>query len=201
MTAEQHAALPEYLAVRELRYRVGRPGFRTQEVTLVTTLLDPESYAADDLAELYASRWRVEVNLRHLKETMGMRVLHSQTVEGVRKELLVFAMVYNLVRAVMQEAATHARVAPDRVSFVDAWRWLRDPWDEPREVGDALFETGDTADGTVTKNPQPPPVIINPLRPGRYEPRLRKRRPPEYSLMTRPRAELRKALLEQSFAA
>ena len=233
MAAEQHAALPEYLAVREMRYRVGRPGFRTQEVTLVTTLLDPETYPAEALAELYASRWQVEVNLRHLKETLGMRVLHSKTVDGVRKELLVFALVYNLVRAVMHEAATHAGVEPDRVSFIDAWRWLRDPWDEPREAGDESRESenkprgaenetrgaenetretwdepydgrnrpGDASSETSRTNAQPPPVIINPLRPGRYEPRVRKRRPPEYSLMTRPRAELRKALLDQSFAA
>jgi len=179
MTAEQHAALPEYVVVRELRYRISRPGFRTRSVTLVTTLLDPEIYPAQALAELYAARWQVEVNLRHLKQTMGMKVLHSQTVAGVRKELLVFALVYNLVRAVMLETAKRAGVPPDHVSFLDAWRWLRSPWDE-RES---------------------PPVTINPLRPGRYEPRVRKRRPPEYPVMTKPRVELRKALLEKSLAA
>jgi hypothetical protein len=190
MTAEQHAALPEYVVVRELRYRVRRPGFRTRSVTLVTTLLDPERYPPEALAELYAARWQVEVNLRHLKQTMGMKVLHSKTVAGVRKELLVFALVYNLVRAVMLETAERADVPPDRVSFIDAWRWLRDPWDEP-----------ETADSVPAKEAQPPPVIINPLRPGRYEPRVRKRRPPKYPLMTKPRVELRKALLEKSLAA
>jgi hypothetical protein len=190
MTAEEHARLPEDLVLRELRYRVGRPGFRTRSVTLVTTLLDPEVYPAEDLAELYASRWQIEVNLRHLKETMGMKVLHSQTVDGVRKELLVFALVYNLVRAVMHETAIRHKVEPDRVSFIDAWRWLRHPWDEPETAGDEP-ET----------DAQPPPVIINPLRPGRYEPRVRKRRPPEYPVMTKPRAALRKTLLEKSLAA
>lgn len=190
MTAEQHAALPEYVVVRELRYRVRRPGFRTRSVTLVTTLLDPEIYPAQALAELYAARWQVEVNLRHLKQTMGMKVLHSQTVAGVRKELLAFALVYNLVRAVMCAVATHANVDPDRVSFIDAWRWLRHPWDEPETAGSA-----------PAKQVQPPPVIINPHRPGRYEPRVRKRRPPEYPVMTKPRVELRQALLEKSLAA
>ena len=201
MTAEQHAALPEHLVVRELRYRARRPGFRTRNVTLVTTLLDPEAYPAEDLAELYASRWQVEVNLRHLKETMGMKVLHSKTVEGVRKELLVFALVYNLVRAVMHEVATHADVAPDRVSFIDAWRWLRDPWDEPETAGNMPANDPPTSDLPRTNATRPPPVMINPHRPGRYEPRVRKRRPPQYPVMTKPRAESRKTLLEKSLAA
>lgn len=121
----------------------------------------------------------MEVNLRHLKETLGLKVLHSQTVAGVRKELLAFSLVYNLVRAVMLKTAAQRDVAPDRVSFIDALRWLRAPWD-----------AGQSA-----------PLIINPLRPGRFEPRVRKCRPPQYTLMTQPRAKLRKALLEQSLAA
>lgn len=193
MTAEQHAALPESIKVRELRYRVRRPGFRTHSVTLVTTLLDAKTHPDEALAELYATRWQVEVNLRRLKQTMGMKVLHSKTVDGVRKELLVFALVYNLVRAVMLEAATHAGVEPDRVSFVDAWRWLRCPWDEPEPAG-----VPERVDAAPAEQPQPPVLIINPERPGRYEPRVRKRRPLEYPLMTKPRPELRKALLEKA---
>lgn len=85
---------------------------------------------------------------------------------------------------------THAKVEPDRVSFVDTWRWLRSPWDQNGVTGD-----------TPNRQAQPPPVIINPRRPGRYQPRARKDHPPEYPLMIRPRAKLRKALLEQSLAA
>lgn len=192
ITAERYAALPEQIVLRALRYRVQQRGFRTQAITLVTTLLDPKAYPVEALAELYATRWQVEVNLRHLKETMGMKVLHSKTVAGVRKELLVLALVYNLVRAVIFEAAMHAGVAPDRVSFVDAWRWLRCPWGEPEPPGGTPH--------TPTQA-QPPLLIINPLRPGRYEPRVRKRRPREYSLMTKPRAALRQALLEKSLVA
>jgi hypothetical protein len=65
MTAEQYAALPAELLVRELRYRTGRAGFRVREVTLVTTLLDGEFYPLVDLAELYCRRWEVEGHLWH----------------------------------------------------------------------------------------------------------------------------------------
>ena len=173
MTAEDYAALPETLTVRELRYAVGRPGFRTRTVTLVTTLSDAVLYPPEALAGLYGVRWRVELNLRHLKTTMKMDVLKCKTVEGVLKELTVYAIVYNLVRVVMLEAARRQGVDVERISFVDAMRWLVEA-----KPGDEL-----------------PELVVNPERPGRYEPRVRKRRPKQYPLMTKPRSVLRKGLL------
>ena len=175
MTAAEYAALPASVVVREPRYAVGRPGRRTRLVTLVTTLLDPKAYPAAELARLYGLRWGVETDLRHLKQTMKMEVLHCQTVAGVEKELAVFALVYNLVRRVMEEAGRRQGVESDRVSFVDAWRWLQEA-----RPGDEL-----------------PALVVNPGRPGRVQPRVRKRRPKQYPLMTRPRDELRQALLQQ----
>jgi hypothetical protein len=179
MTPAQHAALPEYLVVRELRYRVRTPGFRTRQITLVTTLLDPQRYPAEAVADLYRQRWQVEINLRYLKQTLGLAVLHSQTVAGVEKEILVFALVYNLVQSARAGAAVAQGVPRERVSFVDALRQLRWP--------------------LVT--PAPPDLWVNPLRPDRYEPRVRKRRPPGYPLMTQPRAALRKTLQRKQDAA
>src|SRR5436305_2626062 len=75
MSAEQYASLPAELAVRELRYRTGRAGFRVRQVTLVTTLVDAEVYPLVELAELYRKRWEAETNLKHLKTTMKMDVL------------------------------------------------------------------------------------------------------------------------------
>jgi hypothetical protein len=116
----------------------------------------------------------VEVNLRHLKQTLHLDVLRCKTVDGVHKELCMIALTYNLVRLVMCSAAGRQQVDPDRVSFVDALRWLRHARpDEP------------LAD-----------LIVRPIR-RRVEPRARKRRPKEYPLMQRPRAELRKAMLAQ----
>jgi hypothetical protein len=179
LTAEQYAALPEKMVVRELRYRVKGPGGRTQEVTLVTTLLDPVKYPAEELARLYGLRWQAETNLRHLKQTMGMDVLRCETVEGVQKELALFAVVYNLVRRVMEEAAKRQGVEPNRISFADAWRWL-----QQARPGEAV-----------------PELVVNPDRPGRVQPRVKKRRPKKYKLMKRPRQELVKALFRKKHAA
>jgi hypothetical protein len=179
MDEATYRSLPESIAVRELRYRIDRPGFRVRQVTAVTTLLDAQEYPLQELAELYLARWRVECNLRHLKITLGMDVLKCKSVDGVRRELFVFGLVYNLVRAVMVQAADEAGVAPDRVSFVDALRWLRQAlWDDV-----------------------PLRLKINPLRLGRFQPRVRKRRPKQYPLMTKPRHELLQALERQRVPA
>jgi hypothetical protein len=174
MTASQYATLPERLVVRELRYPVGQRGFRVRDVTLVTTLLDPELYPLEALAELYRQRWQAEIHLRDLKTTMSMDVLKCKTVEGVLKEIHVFALVYNLVRVVLQAAARRQHMSIARLSHVDAFRWL----------------------GSAHEDEALPQIVVNPDRPDRVEPRVVKRRPKEYDRMTRPRAELRQQLLE-----
>jgi hypothetical protein len=179
MTAEQYAALPASLPVRECRYRIAIPGRRTREVTLVTTLLDRRGYPASALAQVYGWRWRIEGHLRHLKQTLKMDVLHCQTFVGVLKELALFVTVYNLVRRVMSEAARRQEVLPQRVSFVDALRWLC-----AARPGDPL-----------------PRLKVVPERPGRAEPRVKKRRPKQYDLMRKPRSELREALYAQKEAS
>jgi hypothetical protein len=179
MTQEQYQDLPPSLVLRELRYHVHRRGYRTRRVTLVTTLLDPQQYPAAELAEQYLGRWEIELNFRHLKTTLGMDVLKCETVAGVLKELTMFVLVYNLVRLVMLRAAQRQKVPLDRVSFIDALRWLAAARDA--DAGRDL--------------------MVNPKRPDRVEPRVLKRRMKEYPLMQRPRQELRQALLKQGLAA
>ena len=176
LAPEEWAALPEALTVRELRYRIHRPGYRVQEMTLVTTLLDERLYPLEALAELYHQRWTIETNLRHLKITLGMDTLHAQTVEGVQKEILMFCLLYNLVRLVMGVAAQATQVPIDRISFIDALRWLLH---EPNAH-------------SIQR------LLIQPRRPDRIEPRVVKRRGKHYPLLTRPRAQLRKALLDKT---
>jgi IS4 transposase len=82
-------------------YCIGIPSFPTHQITLVTTLIDPEVSRVADLAERYRQRWQVETLLAQLKITMRMDVPPYKTVSRVLKELTVFAIVYNLVRMVM----------------------------------------------------------------------------------------------------
>ena len=173
MSKADHDALPQSITVREIRRTVRRNDGRRVTATIVTTLLDPQKYPPDELIELRLRRWDVETNLRHLKTTMGLDVLRCKSAIGVRKELAVFALVYNLVRVIMLEAAKRQRVRVDRISFADALKWMRH------------VRPGDTT---------MPKLIVNPPRPHRIEPRCRKRRMKEYDLMNQPRDVLRKAL-------
>lgn len=125
LSAEQFAQIPATMRVRVLKFKVQEKGFRSREIELMTTLLDAKRYPAADLAELYLARWRVEVNFRHLKRTLGMTTLRCKTVEGVTKELLMYALVYNAVCVVMMAASRKQGVCVRRISFVDALRWMR----------------------------------------------------------------------------
>jgi DDE family transposase len=175
LTEQEYAALPDMVIVRELRYTIEVPGRRTRLITLTTTLLDPEKYPAAELADLYGQRWQIETHFRHLKQTMNMDVLHCQSVAGVQREVAMYALVYNLVRLVMVEAARRQEVPVHRISFVDAVRWLS---------------------AAISGNP-PLELRITPLRPGRLEPRAVKRRPKEYDRLNQPRDVLRQRLRDQ----
>lgn len=172
MTAEQYAVLPDTLRVREVRYRIPRKGQRTRCVTVATTLLDPSPYPKEAVAELYGLRWTVETHFAELKTTLKMRKVKCRTEEGVRKELAVYCLVYNLVHASMLEAARRQEVDPLRISFIDAARWLQNA-----SPGEDL-----------------PDLVVNPKRQGRHEPRVVKDLQDTYRKMTQPRPELRKAL-------
>lgn len=179
MTADEYAALPVTLTVRECQYQVTQPGFRVRTITLVTTLIDADAYPADELTMLYFQRWEVETDFAHLKTTLGMDVLHCETEGGVLKELTIYAIVYNLVRVVMLEAGRRQGVPLDRISFVDALRWL-----------------SSSPPGTPL-----PELVVNPHRPGRAEPRCKKRRAKKHPYMIHPRRVLRQRLLNQRVPA
>lgn len=169
MTAEQWAAMPQWLEVRELRYTLQSNGQRSHTITLATTLLDETLYPGDDVAELYGTRWRVETRFSELKTTLKMRKLKSRSTEGVLKELAIYCLVYNMVRMVTTAAGLRQKVSPERISFMDALRWLL--WTQP---GAPLMD-----------------LVVNPLRPNRHEPRAIKDLQDTYRKLTRPRHEMR----------
>lgn len=172
MTVEQFQSLPNEILIRELRFEIHRKGFRVKQITLATTLVDSEIYFKELVADLYRRRWEIETNFGHIKTTMGMDVLKCKTVDGVLRELHMFALVYNLIRQLMLEASIRQGVDMRRISFIDTLRWLQSSMFQPRPIR----------------------IYINPDRPDRYEPRVRKRRPKQYPLMTKPRRLLKQRL-------
>ena len=182
--------LPQTIVVREVRFQVTQPGFRTQSVTLVTTLLDAKAYPAWALAELYFKRWRMELWLRDIKITMGMERLRTKTPARVRAELAMFLVGYNLIRTVMFDAAKVSEARLEQLSFKSAWMrfglWCARLGHGIQVVAWLREYAGILSD--LARD-------LNPERPGRYEPRVVKRRPKPFPRMQQPRRVLREKLL------
>jgi hypothetical protein len=182
LTAEDYARVPESLTVRIIQVTITAPGMRTRRVVLVTTLLDPQTYPAAEIAELYLQRWRVELLFRDLKSVMQMGVLRCKSPGMVHKEILMHFIAYNLVRLLMQEASLIWSVPLHRISFKGSLDTFRQyliaigtnrTRRHLRQVYLQLMAA--IAAGQV------------PDRPGRREPRAVKRRPKNHQLLTTPR--------------
>ncbi len=187
LAPELYALLPDELMLREVRFLHEIKGYRTQVVTLVTTLLDYEIYTKQDLAELYGLRWQVEIDLRHLKTTMQMEHLRSKTPEMVRKEFYVHLLAYNLLRTVMWDAGIKHHVPPLRISLKGTIQHLCNF----TPMLAAMPEYRDFLYAIML-------MIVShervPDRPFRVEPRLLKKRPKHYRYLQQPRHKLRQQL-------
>jgi hypothetical protein len=184
ISREDFEQLPAEMTVRMIRITSTPPGFRSRTIFVVTTLLDPVEFPADDIRALYRDRWTVELNFRSLKTQLRMEVLRGETPDVVRKELLMHLTAYNLIRLIMWEAAQRHGRNLHRLSFTATMHRL---WNAM-----PLLLLGTTAT-TVHANAVLDTLLasiaadIVPNRPDRVEPRRKKRRPKPYSLLLKPR--------------
>lgn len=189
LTKEQFASLPKTIIVREISYDVNVPGFRTEHVIIVTTLLDAKQFPTHEIIELYHQRWNVEVNLKHLKTSLGMDILRSKTPEMVRKEIYAHFLAYNLLRSLMWEAGSVYGVSPFRISLQGT----------RNHFNNFISKLVSVSNNRVQKIYRSLLKIVVhklvPLRPERVEPRVVKRRPKSYPSMQQPRKSIRKKLL------
>ena len=182
-TKELWAELPAALTMRIVRFRVTVPGFRTDEVVLVTTLLDDQAYPDEAIIALYRRRWAVELCFRDIKTTLGLDVLRCLTPELIEKEVWMQVTAYNLVRALMLEAAWTHGVELARLSFKGTVDTLRQ-WTPLFAPTMFAFKRAREELLRIIAADQVPE------RPDRSEPRARKRRPKSYQLLTRPRHQM-----------
>ncbi|MDM8006846.1 MAG: IS4 family transposase, partial [Phycisphaerae bacterium] len=172
MSAEQYAALPEELTLREVRIHVAQKGFRTRWLVVVTTLVDAKQYPPEAIALLYRWRWQAELHLRSLKTVLQMDHLRCKTPERVRNEFYTHLLGYNLLRGVMAAAAFQSGKSPWQISFKGTLQTLEQflPILMTSVSSELWCATLLTAVATH--------VVGD--RPDRFEPRLVKRRPKPY---------------------
>jgi hypothetical protein len=178
--------IPDELEVRVVRFQLQVPGFRPESLTLVTTLIDAQAYPAEELARLYARRWGIELWFRDIKTSMGMEQLRCLSPKMVHKELEMFLIGYNLIRALMAEASAIHDVPLDRISFkgtVDASRQY--------SIAIAQARSKKKQRELVQELLRVMAADQVPERPGRYEPRAVKRRPKPYPLLNKPRRQFK----------
>jgi len=189
LSREQWLAFPATLTVRLVRVRVEEKGFRTRTVTLVTTLLDAEKYPPSALAALYRRRWQVELSFRQIKIALGMEHLAVRTPAMIQRSLTMHLLAYQLMRALMQEAAQTWDVPLERISFVGSV-------DAVRPFGEALLRARTKRARTALMAELLRVLAADavPERPGRNEPRLLKRRPKRFGRLERPRQWYRQRL-------
>jgi hypothetical protein len=192
MDEETYEQMPDQLAVRELRFKVEQPGFRVDEIVLVTTMLDDELYTKEELADLYLKRWHIELDLRSIKDVLQMDVLRCRSPEMVEKEIWMHLLAYNLIRGGITEAAQAHHKQPRQLSFKGALQTMT-----------AFHESLRTA--TPEQRDRLWAVMLKAIaghrvgnRPGRVEPRANKRRPKPQKYLIEPRKVVRKRLLENA---
>ncbi|MCZ6680849.1 MAG: IS4 family transposase, partial [Candidatus Poribacteria bacterium] len=186
LTQQQFNALPAQLLLREVRFQIPFKGFRTEDVTLVTTLLDAKLYSMSALAELYRLRWQVELDIRILKTTMKMEHLWSKTPEMIRKEFYIHLLAYNLIRQLQFEAGIESEALPITLSFKATVQHFSNF---------VVLLAHSIAQRRIHFYHQLIMLIskeILDVRSNRVEPRVVKRRPKSYRRMTVPRKQLKR---------
>jgi hypothetical protein len=194
LSKRAYRRMPETLTLRLIRVGVEQLGFRTRQITVVTTLLDGQLYPAADVAALYRARWHAELDLRSLKVTLAMDVLRGKSPQIVRKEIWAHLLAYNLIRSVMAQAAVQHAVLPRSLSFKAALQTLH-------AFATSLWLSASSHLHNLYK-PMLAAIATQRVgdRPDRFEPRARKRRPKPYPYLTAPRSEAKAASLERSSA-
>ncbi len=188
LSREVWSAIPNEMTVRQITYRIDIKGFRTKQITVVTTLLDPKAFPKEFFYGLYRKRWQAELLIRDIKTTMGMDMLKCKTPGMVIKELHMYIIAYNLIRCLMLQAAQEYCVKTLRISFkgtisiIHQWAPIMDALchDEILYQKMMMYLLFYIADDIVL------------YRPDRYEPRMKKRRWGSYPLLTKPRSEIKK---------
>jgi hypothetical protein len=188
MSQEQYDQIPETLTLREVKFDVKVPGYRTRSITIVTSLTDPKAYSREDLAALYGFRWNAELDIRQIKQTLHLDHVRCKSPEMVRRELWVTLLAYNLIRKVIATSAAVHKKPPRHLGFTLACQSILASW--------MILATGACRDGRAMYTMILARIAANEVanRPGRIEPRVLKRRRHRYPLMQQPRDQLRAEL-------
>lgn len=167
MSVEKYESIPKIIKVRELK---------EQHKILVTSYNDINKYPSEKINEIYKRRWNIELDFRNLKTTMSLSQLSCKTPEMCEKEIWMYLLANNIIRIFMMQASINFKIKARTISFkctLQLWNKILDSFEKPLEVITNFLYL-------MTRN-----RVGN--RPGRIEPRAKKRRSSAYTLLMVPR--------------
>ena len=180
MTGEQYRSYPKHLLMRQVTVDARDKNNRVKQFKVVTTIL-ALSIDGKQIGDLYERRWDGEVDIRSIKCTMQMDILRCKTPDMVHKEIWTHLLAYNLLRTVMAVAANENDIEPRKVSFKGAKQALT--------AFAPKIEAARPEDRAALIDAMLTTIAYHRVgnRPGRWEPRARKRRPKPAARLTQPR--------------
>lgn len=192
MDEETYDRIPLEIELREIRYNIVIPGRRTDCIDVITTLTEPTEYSKEEIAELYGFRWNSELDIRSIKTTMDLWHVRCKSPAMVRREIWTTLLGYNLIRTTAASAALLHGKQPRQISFTSTCQYVLASW---------MLMACDLID--IQRLKQYRQKMLQQIagcevgnRPGRFEPRLIKKRPKNQKLMQRPRNEIKQELLK-----
>jgi len=189
MDEHAYASMPERIRVREFLREIDDRKGGKEKIIVVTTMIDP-AITQNEIADLYWRRWNCELDIRSVKHSLQMDVLRAKTPSMVRKEIFAHLLAYNLLRGTMVESAKRNDVLPRQLSVKGTMQAVESftPAMMAIDSSDVLY---DAMLATVSAH-----RVGN--RPGRLEPRFKKRRPCWNAYLTIPRSKSHRRLAHES---
>lgn len=185
LSVEQWESLPAELALRLIRFGYENREGNKARMVLVTSLLDHKRYDGVEVAALYHRRWDIELKLRDLKTTLGMERFDVKSPEMAHKTLMMSVIAFNLVRCLMQKAASRAEVPVWHVSFKSVINQITASHEQFRKHAGRSRKRAKAMAELMKRCAE---CLID-IRPFRHEPRARKRRPKNYQLLSKHRSQ------------
>ena len=190
MDAELYETIPNTLELREIRFNIIIAGRRTRSLDIITTLIDPDEYTKQDIADLYGFRWNSELDIRSIKSSLHLDHARCKSPEMVRRELWTTLLAYNLIRTTAASAARLHNKQPRQISFTSTCQYVLSSF---QVLGSNLISSQRLESYLRSLLKQIASCEVG-NRPGRIEPRVLKRRQKPYKLMRKPRSVLRAEL-------
>ncbi len=193
MSNDLYATIPESITLREIRYVITEPGRKQQPFVIVTTLFHSEGkqeVTSEELAELIGFRWNAEIDIDSIKTNMNLHHLRCKSPEMVRREFWTTMLTYNVIPTTTACAAQLDGNLPRQISFVSACQYVLAAWDV---ITSGLLSAAQKLSYCLSRLKQIAKCMVG-NRPGRFEPRVLKKRQKNYNLMMQPRDELRARL-------